>query len=114
MAIYPSEDGLFDCFDGEPVVCLSDRRIVARKAHVCGECRHPIVPGEKYHYRKYLFDGTWSDEKSCVCCENARCAVAEAAGDNMCIVHGELWSVAEWLVQEDVLTRVDLDGMKVA
>jgi hypothetical protein len=75
---------------------LFDRRLrVARKVHACCECRHPIVPGEKYHDTKGLWDGSWERYRVCECCEKKRCALAAYFKD-VCIAFGE---VAEFLAE---------------
>lgn len=59
----------------------------ARKTHKCVECSGEIKPGEIYCYASMLFDGSWSDCKTCKLCEEI--------GDHFTCgsrVVGELWS----------------------
>lgn len=108
-----NEEGLYDCSDGEPCICYSNRKIPARKTWTCEECKHPIVAGEVYHRIIYLWEGEWCTHTICVCCENARCAIAAAAGSGMCIMFGSLWEVAEYLIEDGALTRQELEEAKV-
>lgn len=77
-----------DCGTGEFVTTRIMRR--ARKTHRCGECRHPIVPGEVYEYYKGIWDGQASDMKTCICCAKARCALTAELGRDACIMFGSL------------------------
>lgn len=97
-------DYVFDCSDGEPVECYEHRKVRARKTHKCSECDHPIVVGEEHWLSKGLCDGAWFQERTCLCCESARCAVASAAeGD--CILPGHLWDAVRDGLREGWLTR---------
>jgi hypothetical protein len=111
---YYLEDGLVDCADLDPCTVWSKKEVRARKTWKCFECNHPIVPGEKHWHLKYLFEGAWNEERFCLCCENARCALAEIAGQGMCILTGSLWATAEMMVEEGMVTQEDLDKMRVA
>jgi hypothetical protein len=73
--------------DCEPPTLFEDRLRKARAAHICGECRHPILPGEIYHDIRGLWDGRWSRFKVCECCEKKRCALAAYFKDG-CIPFG--------------------------
>lgn len=45
---------------------------VARKEHLCGECRISIKPGEKYEYYVGKYDGELSVQKTCLNCLSVR------------------------------------------
>ena len=49
---------------------------VARKPHVCGDCRKPIAVGEKYHRVSGVWEGAMTSYKShldcAFCCEEIR------------------------------------------
>ncbi|HKX46207.1 MAG TPA: hypothetical protein VJP77_05855 [Planctomycetota bacterium] len=103
-------DYIMDCADGEPVVCWQHRKIKARTKHECEECAHPIVPGEEHWHYKGLSDGAWFGGRVCVCCEAAKCAVAEKYGSKYesCVLPGHLLDAIDdglrdgWLKPEDV------------
>lgn len=109
-------DYVIDCESLDPCDVWDKAEVVARKVHRCSECNHPIVPGERYTRLKSLFEGSWSTEKTCRCCEAARCAVAAAysRGDfQACITPGNLWAAVDegirdgWL-DEAKLTRPEI------
>lgn len=104
-------EGLYDCDDGEPCAWYANDKITARKTWTCEECKHPIVPGEKYHRIRYMYEATVSGHTICVCCEAARCKVAEKAGGfgQACIQYGYLWEVVEYGIKEGWLTADDID-----
>jgi len=47
---------------------------IARKTHTCCECREKaaILPGQEYHKVAMLYDGIWSEYKTCMPCYNIR------------------------------------------
>lgn len=49
---------------------LADRRVKARKPHVCDTCGKVIQKGEEYRYSKHEYDGTLYDWHSCDRCAN--------------------------------------------
>ena len=87
MCMIDGSDGL--------VTVLSESDPIANKQHMCAECFRNISPGEQYHVDRYVFDGEFSNHKTC-----AHCMVARA------------WLQAEcggWLycgVEEDVRDHV--------
>ena len=107
---------VFACSEGEEVACWERKNVKARKPHVCEECRHPIVPGETYCKDSYIYDGRWCHAVRCLCCEAARCKIAELYSDGfeeMCIIPGELWNcvkdaVADGLITTEELTRPEV------
>lgn len=46
----------------------------ARKTYKCCECREKeaILPGQEYHKVTMLYDGIWSEYKTCMPCYNIR------------------------------------------
>ena len=40
----------------------------ARKTHTCEECREPILKGQRYNYVTGVYDGSWSDGRTCLPC----------------------------------------------
>lgn len=46
--------------------------IKARKSHTCCECGSEIRPGETYQRVKGLWDGSWSNHKTCLRCVKLR------------------------------------------
>jgi hypothetical protein len=40
----------------------------ARKQHKCCACDEKILPRERYHFLKHLFEGIWEDWKHCARC----------------------------------------------
>lgn len=89
---------MWDC---EPSELFDDRIVAARKAHQCGECRAPILPGEKYHNISALTEGQWYHIKVCACCEKKRCALSKEL-DVECIPYGCLAEAhEEWQAEQE-------------
>lgn len=60
-----------DC--DEPARCYSDRNIIARKEHVCIECRATIKRGERYKREKGIgFQGDTFSYATCMPCARIR------------------------------------------
>ena len=57
--------------DYETVACFTKGTRKARKEHQCRECSRTIEPGEQYNYSKYVFDGSWWNDKACTDCQSA-------------------------------------------
>lgn len=75
-----------DCDNYEtPVVSHTCYR-VARKAHKCCECRHPIQPGTRYHEVNGIWDDGWETYRTCDRCERVRKALARNGED--CVAFG--------------------------
>ena len=60
--------------DNEPDVSKAVRRI-ARKQHICVECRLPILPGSIYEDYRGCWDGKWDKFKTCQLCLDLRVKV---------------------------------------
>ena len=77
----------------------------ARKAHVCGECRKQILPGEKYESAAYVFDGSFNHEKKCLVCAEIRDAFLEH-GCAYC--PGDMWTeMRDYVFPEMTVTCFD-------
>lgn len=63
-------------YDGYSELC-SNRVVVARKSHRCGECNATINSGEEYHHHSGKFDGNFYAEKVCRRCDYDRVRVVE-------------------------------------
>lgn len=50
----------------------SERVVKARKAHKCCECGAPIAIGNKYEYVSGLWEGAFSQYKTCLACKEIR------------------------------------------
>lgn len=62
---------MIDDADGR-VTMLSDRWQVARKTHICHECKREIEPGEQYRNERFKWDGAVSTHKTCRHCMAVR------------------------------------------
>lgn len=58
--------------DAEPVEVCNTIIRKARKQHECFECRRPIESGDRYEYATFLFDGRWSQHRTCFPCMTLR------------------------------------------
>jgi len=54
------------------IILLDERTPVARKSHICGECRRTINAGEKYNLEVGVYDGQFCREKTCLDCMSIR------------------------------------------
>lgn len=73
-----------DCYG---TVVMDHRRIRARKAHVCGECRRVIRPGEVYEFQKLLDgDKSFSTHNTCIPCSDVRDSMFKCG-----YYFGEVW-----------------------
>ena len=61
-----------DIDDDCRVEAISCRVVKARKAHICGECKEPIRPGEQYEYEVCTCDGEFQTYKTCLTCLRVR------------------------------------------
>jgi hypothetical protein len=84
--------------DCEPAQIFNRIFRKARKPHKCCECGDEIVKGERYEYVTMLFDGRWSEYKTCLPCYHI--------GDDLgCRCYGDLyeafWDAFGWDYRED-------------
>jgi hypothetical protein len=99
-------DGVCGCScdsdNGEHCEVGSSEVRTARKSHECCECHGPINRGEKYEYFKGLFDGMWTNFKTCIPCTNVRSGMCGGR-----FVFEELWST----IRECLRERDDPDSV---
>ena len=57
--------------DGESVELYNEERRTAKKQHKCFECGGAILPGYKYKFVSYLYEGRFWMEKTCTDCLSA-------------------------------------------
>jgi len=74
------------CTDYEPPEFYKERWIVARKTHICCECKAEIQKGEMYQYITGKWDGMLETFKTCEKCAGLR----ESLNDVWCVALGEL------------------------
>lgn len=63
--------------DAEMPLVFEEKTVVARKPHVCCECRRQIATGQKYSRVKGCWDGRWSEFKTCLDCHDLRIELAD-------------------------------------
>jgi len=56
------------CDDDGPWILFRYKDRVARKQHVCSECKATIAPGEEYSIEEFLQDRTFFSDKRCLRC----------------------------------------------
>lgn len=79
--------------DNGPEVMTEEIR-KARKAHRCCECGGKIAPSDTYEYVKGLWDGDWSEFKTCEKCADLRSSLMEVS----CPGYGDLAETyIDWL-----------------
>jgi hypothetical protein len=79
----------------------AERRVIARKAHRCVECRGKITPGQSYDYSSGKCEGEFFSARTCLVCVEVREAfVCDGA------VFGMLWES----VEEELFPRWRTDG----
>jgi hypothetical protein len=76
------------CGDGEPVARFSEKVIRVRKAVKCDDCDTGIPVGGECVRTKYIYEGSWHSESTCLACE----AVFKYLWDEgaECLYHGSL------------------------
>lgn len=91
--------------DDRPSSVLEDKVVVARKSHVCGECRREITPGERYEVVKGVWDGDFSTYKTCLSCCRVRDDLMGCGW-----YFGSVWSdlkecleLEDWMLPESLL-----------
>lgn len=85
-------------YDGLPSVYRESQH-VARKQHVCYECRRKIKAGEKYEYVFSVYDGAAQEIRTCQHCLAIRDWVT-AHVPCFCIYHGNILDDARDAVYE--------------
>lgn len=61
-----------DYDEGESCELFNSRVIVARKDHLCCECKEPIRKGDSYHFERGKWEGEFSSFKTCRECAEIR------------------------------------------
>ena len=56
----------------EPLTLVTEKIVVARKQHTCGECQELIPVGSKYEITTGMSDGRWLRYKTCLRCLGVR------------------------------------------
>lgn len=76
----------------EPTDVYNKTERQAAKAHVCCECGHAILPGERYLYESIVWEGTASSFKTCLRCAEVRAWFRAQDNGCECIAFEELAS----------------------
>ena len=63
------------------VTLLKDRNRVAKKNHICSECRRDIFAKETYRVEYYIFEGIFHTHKTCLHCQQVRNYLNDAGID---------------------------------
>ena len=58
------------CYCDDVSTIWNEKRVVARKEHVCYECGEKIEKGDEYVRIGSLFDGRWDTYKICEYCDH--------------------------------------------
>lgn len=75
------------CVDADNAPDVYECKLVtAKKEHRCCECNGKILKGSKYEYARGLWDGHWSDFRTCLTCTYVREDLF-----NCGFTHGTLW-----------------------
>lgn len=69
-----------DYSDGNVTLLGDGRYSLARKDHKCRECQRMILAGERYHRETYVFDGDFTQHKTCAHCMVVREWLSEECG----------------------------------
>jgi hypothetical protein len=72
-----------DCYWDNPPTFYDCKTVKGRKEHKCSECLRVIEKGESHEYAKGLWDGDFSDFRTCGIC----CAMRDEI-DLKCYCHG--------------------------
>lgn len=64
---------------------------VARKQHLCCECRAPILPGERHFAWRGKWDGSMNSGRQHLLCMEACMLIRDKLNDHECIGFGELF-----------------------
>lgn len=76
------------CYDGEPVARWSEKVIRIIKPRTCGDCGTPLPMGTRCVRTKYIFEGSWHEETTCLACEEVFKFLWAAGAE--CLHHGGL------------------------
>lgn len=99
------------CGDGEPVARYSEKTVRVKKARKCGDCGVAIEPGSKAVVTRYIFEGEWHGEVTCLACEEVfQYLWADGAE---CLHHGGLWEYLTEMAPHDWLPGGQYDDCPV-
>lgn len=79
--------------DDGTILLLEENDPIARKSHVCGECRREIGTGEKYHVEVGVFDGKIERYKTCLDCMSIR---------NEFFKEGFFYEQIKWMLRDHI------------
>lgn len=101
------ECACFSADNDDYVTMLDVNKRRAVKTHRCDECLGTIFPGQRYIEERYLYDGTVSTHKTCLCCASVR--------DNLVcnFTYGYIWSELRDHLYEAVSGEYDLPWSKL-
>ena len=85
-----------DCGYDLPTI-YKDKMVVARKDHICYECRKPIPKKTLYENHSGLWHNQWRRYKICIECADLHRKVASMSDDNCGAAFGEVRMVAKEL-----------------
>lgn len=74
-----------DCYWDNPPTFYECRTVKGRKEHKCSECLRVIEKGEHHEYAKGLWDGDFSDFRTCKTCCDMRDEIKLT-----CYCHGQM------------------------
>lgn len=84
-----------DCDYDQPAA-YNEKVRKARKAHLCGDCRGDIKPGERYLYMSGIWEGKPENFSRCMDCQHLRCEIKRDTQDDACMFIGGLYT---WLCE---------------
>lgn len=74
-----------DCYWDNPPTIYECREVKGRKEHKCSECLRVIEKGERHEYAKGLWNGDFSDFRTCKTCCDMRDEIKLT-----CYCHGQM------------------------
>lgn len=84
-----------DSSDGKQCSFHRTLKPVARKEHLCCECRRTIKPGEQYLAESGMWDGGFYSHKTCADCWSMRCSFFGGGW-----YYGHIWEDLEEHIRE--------------
>jgi len=96
-----------DC-DCDPPTFYESKLVKARKAHKCSECLRVIEKGEQHEYAKGLWEGDFSDFRTCSTCLAmiAECRIK-------CYCHGQLLEELDYRFLPGVKSILDFRQRRI-
>lgn len=65
-------DCSLDTYDYDASAIYFDKLVIARKSHVCCECKRTIQAGEQYENVRAMYETVWGTYKTCLGCYRLR------------------------------------------